>query len=422
MNKHIFKKIDQYIHRKRVWTRVNSKKVLAGLTISFGLMVTFPLEKEVVHAETQAEIKAERSEVQSQLEEKKRELESIQAELIELNDDIERVDQAIEDNEKKMKETKDAIEEKKAEVEKLEAEVAKLEEDIAQRFEILKDRAASLQKNGGSIQYLDVLFGSTSFSDFIDRVAIVSKIAEADNSLIESYEADKEKVEEQKATIEAKLTELTDMQAELEVMQEEILLQKEENEAKKEKLETKEENAQSMVSELSLEDSELEQLQNNAQAQVDSNNQQSIETYSSEVSKSYGTATVSGNANSIISSGYKYIGNSSYKFGGGRSASDIVNGLFDCSGFVSWAFGQGGVSIPASTSGLSGVGQKISTSEMKPGDLVFFNTYKTNGHVGIYLGGNKFIGSQSSTGVAIADMGSGYWANHFSGHVRRVIN
>ncbi len=50
---------------------------------------------------------------------------------------------------------------------------------------------------------------------------------------------------------------------------------------------------------------------------------------------------------------------------------------------------------------------------MRPGDMVFFNTYKTDGHVGIYLGGGKFIGSQSSTGVAVANMSSGYWADTF---------
>lgn len=54
------------------------------------------------------------------------------------------------------------------------------------------------------------------------------------------------------------------------------------------------------------------------------------------------------------------------------------------------------------------------------GDLVFFDTYKKNGHVGIYVGNGKFIGSQSSTGVAIADMSSGYYKKHFNGVVRRV--
>src|SRR5690625_7765836 len=84
-------------------------------------------------------------------------------------------------------------------------------------------------------------------------------------------------------------------------------------------------------------------------------------------------------------------------------------GGFDCSGFVSWAFGEAGISIPSSTAGLSGTGTKVSYSEVQTGDLVFFDTYKTNGHVGIYVGNGQFIGAQNSTGLAYADMTSGYW-------------
>ena len=61
-------------------------------------------------------------------------------------------------------------------------------------------------------------------------------------------------------------------------------------------------------------------------------------------------------------------------------------------------------------------------SEAQPGDLVFFDTYKIDGHVGIYLGGGKFIGSQSSTGIAIADLTSGFYKKKFNGRVMRIIS
>lgn len=64
-------------------------------------------------------------------------------------------------------------------------------------------------------------------------------------------------------------------------------------------------------------------------------------------------------------------------------------------------------------------GKKVSSKQMQPGDIVFFDTYKKNGHVGIYVGNGKFIGAQSK-GVGIADMTSGYWKEKFSGNVRRV--
>ena len=77
----------------------------------------------------------------------------------------------------------------------------------------------------------------------------------------------------------------------------------------------------------------------------------------------------SANVGSAITAGYKYIGNSTYVFGGGRTESDIANGRFDCSAFVAWAYGQAGVSLPASTDGLKYAGTQIPTSQMQPGDL-----------------------------------------------------
>ncbi|MCJ8007026.1 C40 family peptidase [Lederbergia wuyishanensis] len=112
------------------------------------------------------------------------------------------------------------------------------------------------------------------------------------------------------------------------------------------------------------------------------------------------------------------VGRSSYSWG----AIDVKNRRFDCSGFVHWAYASAGVNIGRSTSALSTQGKKVSTSEMKRGDLIFFNTYKTNGHVGIYLGNGTFLNSNSSHGVSIDSLSNTYWKNAFKGHVRRVVN
>lgn len=125
-----------------------------------------------------------------------------------------------------------------------------------------------------------------------------------------------------------------------------------------------------------------------------------------------------------ISVGQSLIGNTKYKLGAGRNEKDIANGVFDCSSFIHYALKQAGKNIgplnSVSTETLKKQGQMVGAKNMKPGDLVFFNTYKKDGHVGIYLGDNKFIGAQTSTGVGIVDMTSSYWKDRFSGHVRRV--
>ena len=126
----------------------------------------------------------------------------------------------------------------------------------------------------------------------------------------------------------------------------------------------------------------------------------------------------------VVDIGRKWIGNSEYVFGGGRNQNDIARGRFDCSSFVHWAFTQVGVNLgplgSTSTETLKHLGKPVSPSEMKPGDLVFFDTYKIDGHVGIYVGDGKFIGAQTNKGVAIEDMTKGYWEETFNGRVKRL--
>ena len=62
---------------------------------------------------------------------------------------------------------------------------------------------------------------------------------------------------------------------------------------------------------------------------------------------------------------------------------------FDCSGLMKWAFEQIGKDLPRSSSAQSQVGESVSKSDLKPGDLVFF--YSPVSHVGIYAGNGKVL-------------------------------
>ncbi len=96
---------------------------------------------------------------------------------------------------------------------------------------------------------------------------------------------------------------------------------------------------------------------------------------------------------------------------------------FDCSGFVRYVFGEAAsIALPHNARSISQVGKMISTEELQPGDLVFFNTMKSAfSHVGIYMGNNRFIHAPSSGGgVHIVDMDSAYWAKRFDG-ARRIL-
>ena len=107
-----------------------------------------------------------------------------------------------------------------------------------------------------------------------------------------------------------------------------------------------------------------------------------------------------------------------YRYGGKSPESGL-----DCSGLVFHAFQQvTGVSLPRTAKEMSGLGSKIKVGELKPGDLVFFNTRRFSfSHVGIYLGDNRFIHAPSRGGeVEIARLSESYWQRHFDG-ARRLV-
>ena len=106
-----------------------------------------------------------------------------------------------------------------------------------------------------------------------------------------------------------------------------------------------------------------------------------------------------------------------YKRGGNTAETG-----FDCSGFVRAMYEQSiGLVLPRRAEQQAAATQDIDKSELKPGDLVFFNTLKrTFSHVGIYVGEGRFIHSpKPGAQVRVESMSINYWASRFDG-ARRV--
>ena len=104
---------------------------------------------------------------------------------------------------------------------------------------------------------------------------------------------------------------------------------------------------------------------------------------------------------------------------GGTSA----EGGFDCSGFVRAMYQQTvGLMLPRTAAEQAAATSRIDKADLKPGDLVFFNTLRrTNSHVGIYVGDGKFIHSpRTGAHVRVESMNISYWQTRFDG-ARRVL-
>jgi cell wall-associated NlpC family hydrolase len=100
-----------------------------------------------------------------------------------------------------------------------------------------------------------------------------------------------------------------------------------------------------------------------------------------------------------------------YRFGGKNPEAG-----FDCSGMVAYVFRQAAdIQVSGSAADIARRGREIDKQELRPGDLVFFNTLgRPYSHVGIYIGDGRFIHAPSTNGkVRIDRMDNKYWAKRF---------
>ena len=122
---------------------------------------------------------------------------------------------------------------------------------------------------------------------------------------------------------------------------------------------------------------------------------------------------------SVASYAQKYLG-VRYVYGGTSAKG------FDCSGLTMSIFSNIGINLPHSASRQANQGTVIKKSDLKQGDLVFFDTdggHNSISHVGIYIGNDKFIHAASAptSRVVISSLNQSYYASRYM-TARRIIN
>lgn len=106
-----------------------------------------------------------------------------------------------------------------------------------------------------------------------------------------------------------------------------------------------------------------------------------------------------------------------YRFGG----SNPNQGL-DCSGFIQYVFKSSmRVNLPRTAAQMAKTGQEVERSNLKAGDLVFFNTRGfPNSHVGLFIGNDKFMHApRAGKNVEVVSLSNKYWSARFNG-ARRI--
>ena len=101
---------------------------------------------------------------------------------------------------------------------------------------------------------------------------------------------------------------------------------------------------------------------------------------------------------------YQHWQGTPYQYGGTNKKG------IDCSALVKNAYQSiYGVQLPRTTREQRRIGNKVSKRALQVGDLLFFKPAGTPNHVGIYIGGDRFVHASSSKGVTIANLSDQYW-------------
>jgi cell wall-associated NlpC family hydrolase len=301
----------------------------------------------------------------------------------------------------------------------VELTIARANLSAAQRT--LQQRLVAVYTQGNSDSTLEVLLGSTSLDDLLNRIETQSTVSSQDAQVVEQVIRFRAEIKRQKV----RLTKARDEQAQL-VRQ---------RAAERASIESQLAQRRSLLSSIrgqiaqmkAAEAARQAELRREAQARLLQQQQTAaaeaiapgipVASDGSATSSSSSTPTASPIAAPPPSSvgaravavAMRYIG-VPYRWGGASPSG------FDCSGLVMYAFAQVGVSLPHSSYAQYGMGAPVPRDALQPGDLVFFDGL---GHVGIYVGGGSFIHApHTGTTVQISSL-SGWYASSYVG-ARRI--
>lgn len=261
------------------------------------------------------------------------------------------------------------------------AQSAKAQADAAQA--LLSARVVSAFTGAGS--ELEVLLGSTSLTQFSDRMTFLSNLVGGDTDV-----ATQAQVKGQIARRAA-----VDLAAAVKKRQ-----------ALVENLDQKRTEIQSGISEQRALVAKMQDQLSAAQAAAKAAAERKA-ALAAQAASSIGFPTsyspppgVSAGAGAAVAAAYSVLG-VPYQWGG----ADPSTG-FDCSGLTMWAWAHGGVSLPHSSSMQYAVLPHISRLDLQPGDLVFF--YYPIHHVAIYVGGGMMIHAPHEGSVVSLTSLAGY--------------
>jgi len=251
---------------------------------------------------------------------------------------------------------------------------------------------------GNEPDVVEILLGATSFDDLLDRIDTASRVAADDARIAEEVRRSKEEVERRRTALER-----------ARARQKEIVAQRA---ARRAEIERGLDERQALYASVREEIAVLEAEERRRQARLAAAaRRQAAALERQQAQREQGSGETSGGGEpspaptpsptptptpapspppagpghpEVVSIALRYLG-IPYRWGGASPSTG-----FDCSGFVMYVYGRIGISLPHYVSWQYRYGRAVARSDLRPGDIVFFNGL---GHNGIYIGGGRFVHS-----------------------------
>jgi cell wall-associated NlpC family hydrolase len=290
----------------------------------------------------------------------KADLQAAESKLNALNQQMSQLVEQYDQAQAKLQETEAALEQARSQVQQAQA-------DLAQAQDTLSAQARSAYESQGSA--IGVLLGASTFSDLSDRVEFLQQLAQDDADAATKAQVARESARRATDRLNGILKERKALVAQLT--------------AKKDQIEAGISKTQALVNTIkhSLSAQRARQVLNGPVGG------------GTPPPGGGGTYPPAQGAGAAVQAAYSALG-VPYHYGG----SDPQHG-FDCSGLTMWSWAHAGVYLPHSAAMQYSVTKHVSTSDLQPGDLLFF--YTPISHVAMYIGGGREIAA-SHTGTVVS--------------------
>lgn len=397
---------------------MRSKKLIAALLVVVMGMSQFT----VAMADKKSDAEQKKKEAEESLKSKQSEINSIAEQQEQLRTEINALDAELVNVMIELSTLEEELAVKQDELEQTKADLEQAKEDEKNQYEAMKIRIRFMYEKGDTAM-LTALLESGSIADLLNRVEYVNEVYEYDRNLLTEYQNTKEQVaaleqqqEEEIQVLEAKQQEyqvarenyetmiaqkkdeVGDFQSKLEEAQalaaryqdninaQNTIIAQENERIERERREREEQERAAAAAAAAA--AEAARANNNASGGSSSSG--SSGSSGSGASSDSGSSDGGGNKNpgystgvsgsSVVNYAMNFVGNP-YVWGG----KDPNTGA-DCSGFTSYVYAHFGISIPSYSYSQRSVGQEVSYSNAKAGDLICYA-----GHVAIYMGNGQIV-------------------------------